>query len=345
MPHILFQNEEILGDVVVCGYSRGHAGVLLVDSRRGEILHDVPFYGNGRRGEPEKVVWMDVSEDARMVCVTSKGFVWSFTCCVDSQREVELRVENVESSDVMLRALEDSSMEGLVMEAFSSKGEVNGGGGGEEETHNETVDGPEFIQESGYRGPKAGYTYWKDKGGYYRNDCVKRSLQEMMHAPLVDHEHMETKAPSEDGDRCVYKGLIRCFVRLPKSSRYAMASCSPDDGLVYIGRYQERAEDGRMEATCERDLIGHLSGVLALAASPDEKYLASGSYDQTIRIWDTDTWKCVKILKGHGGGIKCLSFSRDGSVLFSAASDNTIRVWYFNPPPCLLAFYTFFLSY
>ena len=328
MPHIVFQNEEILGDVVVCGYSRrGHAGVLLVDSRRGEIRFDVAFCGRGSsRGEPEKVVWMDVSDDARMVCVTSKGFVWSFTCCVDSQGGVDVTgVENVESSDVMLRALEDSSMEGLVMEALSSTQDEGNGvvvvvGGKEEQK--EEQQGPECIRERGYRGPKAGYTYWSDKGGYYRNDYVKRSLQEMVRAPLMEQTHVENSA--DNGDTCVYKGLIRCFVRLPKTSQFVMTSCSPDDGLVYIGRFQ----DGGMDVACERELVGHLSGVLVLAVSPDGAYVASGSYDQTIRIWDTDTWNCVKVLKGHGGGIKCLEFSRDGSVLFSAASDNTIRVRY-----------------
>jgi len=71
----------------------------------------------------------------------------------------------------------------------------------------------------------------------------------------------------------------------------------------------------------------HKEPVYAVAWSPTGKYVASGSNDQTLRVWDTTTWKTTKILKGHEGGVQCLAWSPDGQLLASGGEDLSIRVW------------------
>lgn len=73
-------------------------------------------------------------------------------------------------------------------------------------------------------------------------------------------------------------------------------------------------------------LVGHTESVLSLALSPAGDLLFSGSYDQTIRVWRTTDWHCLRVLKGHGGGVRALAVAPDGGMLYSAAADNTIRV-------------------
>ena len=82
----------------------------------------------------------------------------------------------------------------------------------------------------------------------------------------------------------------------------------------------------RLQPTLFRMLAGHTAPVLSLALSPDGTLLYSGSYDQTIRVWSTADWHCLRVLKGHGGGVRALAVAPDGSALYSAAADNTIRV-------------------
>ncbi|EFN54964.1 hypothetical protein CHLNCDRAFT_13365, partial [Chlorella variabilis] len=75
-------------------------------------------------------------------------------------------------------------------------------------------------------------------------------------------------------------------------------------------------------------LVGHTESVLSLALSPAGDLLFSGSYDQTIRVWRTTDWHCLRVLKGHGGGVRALAVAPDGGMLYSAAADNTIRLRY-----------------
>ncbi len=81
------------------------------------------------------------------------------------------------------------------------------------------------------------------------------------------------------------------------------------------------------DGTILRTLHGHHDAILSIALSPDGRLLATGSYDQTIRIWDLETGTERRTLTGHNGGVFGLSFRPDGKVLASASSDRTVKLW------------------
>jgi WD40 repeat protein/serine/threonine protein kinase len=71
----------------------------------------------------------------------------------------------------------------------------------------------------------------------------------------------------------------------------------------------------------------HEGPVLALAASPDGKLLASGGADHTVRLWDLETQKLRHVLRNHTLDVTSLAFSPDGKLLASGGTDATIVVW------------------
>ena len=76
-------------------------------------------------------------------------------------------------------------------------------------------------------------------------------------------------------------------------------------------------------------LRGHTQSVMQVAISPDSRWIASASADETIRIWDILRGQSIFTLTGHTGPVNSIAFSSTGEkyVLASGGSDGTVRLW------------------
>ncbi|NVO04095.1 MAG: caspase family protein [Bacteroidetes bacterium] len=73
--------------------------------------------------------------------------------------------------------------------------------------------------------------------------------------------------------------------------------------------------------------IGHIDKINSISFSNDNKYILSGSCDQTAKIWEVKTGKELRTFSGHTQKITSVCFSADGKNIFTASSDKTIKQW------------------
>jgi WD40 repeat protein len=74
-------------------------------------------------------------------------------------------------------------------------------------------------------------------------------------------------------------------------------------------------------------LEGHQDSVLSVSFSPDGKTLATGSNDNTIKLWNIDSGKEIRTFQGHKAAVKSVSFSPDGKTLATGSNDTAIKLW------------------
>ena len=84
---------------------------------------------------------------------------------------------------------------------------------------------------------------------------------------------------------------------------------------------------GAIKATLE----GHTGSVNSVAFSPDGNTIASGSSDDTVKLWDVSRPFQPRVpkatLSNHGNWVSSVAFSPDGTRLASSCSDGVVRLW------------------
>ena len=103
------------------------------------------------------------------------------------------------------------------------------------------------------------------------------------------------------------------------------ASFSPDGRFVAVANPTAQVYEVATGA-----LVGELDGhpdVYGIAWSPDGRRIATGSNNQTIRIWDAQTLETLLVLREHEGYVHGLAWGPDGTQLVSGSEDGTVRVW------------------
>jgi WD40 repeat protein len=100
----------------------------------------------------------------------------------------------------------------------------------------------------------------------------------------------------------------------------SIASCS-ESGAV-----------GVWDAKCGREersftLAGHTKPIMCAAWSPDEKWMVSGSRDESLRICNAETGGVLNTLQGHTDDVWGVAVSPDGKRIASASGDKTVKIW------------------
>lgn len=72
---------------------------------------------------------------------------------------------------------------------------------------------------------------------------------------------------------------------------------------------------------------GHTGQVKSVAFSPDGKLVASGSVDNTMRLWEVSDGELLRTMQGHPFPVLAITFSPNGTTLATGSSDSVVRIW------------------
>jgi WD40 repeat protein/serine/threonine protein kinase len=165
-------------------------------------------------------------------------------------------------------------------------------------------------------------------------------------ALLAPETDVKSVAFSPDGRQLATLGMDKVIIwnistREPATSFAANEGrlgsqniCFSPDGqvLAYLEPEQGRAD---ASSVALRDIKRgtnlcslHGDGVISsVTFSPNGKYLVTGNWDKTARVWDVNNRSPVVTLTNHTAWVSSLAFSPAGDILATASADQQIKLW------------------
>ncbi|KAG8995014.1 POC1 centriolar protein A [Tulasnella sp. JGI-2019a] len=117
---------------------------------------------------------------------------------------------------------------------------------------------------------------------------------------------------------------------------YSTALVLMPSGTQLLQKYREYTASGpRVVRGCAEGwpqtlwiAAKHSRTVGCVVVSPDGRTIISGSYDNTLHLWDARTGAAIgEAMKGHTDWVTCVAVSPDGTTIVSGSDDNTLCLW------------------
>ena len=137
-----------------------------------------------------------------------------------------------------------------------------------------------------------------------------------------------------------------------QNSNSANLAANLNNNLLQTLTDPENTSNSRIKPIFECELNGaHISTVNVCRFSPNGKYLATGSDDNSVIIWvqksrplnfgsaeEKICWSNYKILRGHSGDVYDLSWNPESKYLISGSVDNCCMIWNIEKAKCVNRF-------
>jgi WD40 repeat protein len=107
-----------------------------------------------------------------------------------------------------------------------------------------------------------------------------------------------------------------------------LVSASADKSIIIWNPFSLSSQE---PAQIKQILNGHKKKVVTLQW--DEEKIISGSYDKSIKIWDTQTGQCLRTITGHRGTVLSLEYQQDR--LITGSADYTAKMWSISAGTCI----------
>jgi len=136
-----------------------------------------------------------------------------------------------------------------------------------------------------------------------------------------------------------------CIKTLPYNCHVWAVAFSPDGQTLVTGSEDKTVKIWDvLTGKCLQTLHEHSNSPLSdsypsriwlVAINPDGQTLLSVSENQTMKLWDIPTGKCLRTVDGYSNWILSVAFSPDGRMLASSSEDQRVRLWDVDTGQCL----------
>uniref|UniRef100_A0A2C9VHE0 NLE domain-containing protein n=1 Tax=Manihot esculenta TaxID=3983 RepID=A0A2C9VHE0_MANES len=134
------------------------------------------------------------------------------------------------------------------------------------------------------------------------------------------------------GDGVIYTGSQDCTIKVWETSQGKLIRELKGHGhwvnslalsTEYVLRTGAFDHTGKTYSSPEemKKLVNHVY------FSPDGQWVASASFDRSVKLWNGVTGKFVAAFRGHVGPVYQISWSADSRLLLSGSKDSTLKVW------------------
>ncbi|KAJ8924558.1 hypothetical protein NQ315_000707 [Exocentrus adspersus] len=152
--------------------------------------------------------------------------------------------------------------------------------------------------------------------------------------PVInENEETDPKIPKL---LCQMDNHLACVNVVRWSNSGHLLASGGDDKLVMIWRLTNEGSSsvfgsGKVNTEtwkCIHTLNSHNGDVLDVAWAPHDGWLASGSVDNTVIIWNAQKFpEKVAVLKSHTGMVKGVTWDPVGKYIASQSDDKSLRIW------------------
>jgi WD40 repeat protein len=114
------------------------------------------------------------------------------------------------------------------------------------------------------------------------------------------------------------------------TSRFRVFSICFATALLLVSALPALPSQNNSEFPVLTTFGGHSEPIYAVAASPDGKLVATGSWDKTVKLHDAATGSLLRTFagpQGHSKMVLAVAFSSDGRQLASGGEDNLLKIW------------------
>jgi len=129
----------------------------------------------------------------------------------------------------------------------------------------------------------------------------------------------------------VHRGTVRAIAFSPDGTLAASASGDHTCVIWDVERRVRRATLGSVPENLTGGGVGsgHKHIVTSVSISPDGAFVATGSYDKTLRVWSLPDGEPLAVMNGHMQIVSAVAFQPGAvaSALLSASVDSTVRLW------------------